>query len=396
MQRKGTNFTNLGKYLSANKNTGLAEKVGEGLSTQAQGLSTQLNEAKDRFRTDASDSLVDPNKLAGIVDRADKGTASDQDVAFYRDASKGAYKGPQNLDEQTVSTLRTGAQNLSQAANSPASILSTLFNNRQTAGGLNLDRAVLQSQGGSQPLQQARLASAQTARSVRGAENEARNTVNELSRVQKSRADQSLQDLAARRAAVEAKARGTTKAEQDRVTASVLPVVDLRGSEQVGARTPMGTQPTPTQDWQAPATEAPTGTGGLEAYSNDQLEKMLNLPTGTFDRYDRASLLQQIEAARNQQALTGTTEERARLSALSQLSGETPAFNPQLFNQVDLSKANKVAIPGSSDIDRSIALERYDIMNNPNLSEMEKMQQIQALPVKYGRATTRVAYGVNL
>lgn len=142
VKRSGSGFTNLSRYLDANKNSGVGSAVQSGVENNVNQFRSGLNSAQQGFQKDVSGAalgtdankairqevlakigtLGNKNQVAGVDKNADDDVISQQNIDQYGNFRGGEYKGPQEL--------AGGAKFLGQSQN-----LQGLGNATRTQGG---------------------------------------------------------------------------------------------------------------------------------------------------------------------------------------------------------------------------------------------------------------------
>jgi hypothetical protein len=156
--RRATGFTNLQKYMGANKGTNLDQYIGNRIGQEGTDYQNQVQQSQNKF----TDSLNDQKKKVSdeqadidttLQDPVKADDATVQRFAQYR--NPGQYSGPNGLDN--YGSLRDTAQNLNslnQQARQPQGLLSRYLggqNHQYTQGQQNFDRLFL---GNSQGIRQ--------------------------------------------------------------------------------------------------------------------------------------------------------------------------------------------------------------------------------------------------
>lgn len=180
-RRRGTGFTNIGRYLQANESNRLGTAVGQGITGKAEEAEDEAKQVASGFQSQAQTARVgeqggeEQQKVSGIMDKFGQagfqapgkdqvGTVTEQEEEAVRGFLSGEYKGPLDIAKQDKEKLQAREGALSRLAGSTRTAEGREALLRRFAGGKGyttgqqrLDNLLL-GKTGTQQLEQARRA----------------------------------------------------------------------------------------------------------------------------------------------------------------------------------------------------------------------------------------------
>lgn len=386
-RQKGTGFTNIQNILGANQGNQLGSTIQKGVTQQAQGVKQDLNNSfntyqqqvnQNRLDTQANQNAVaqaitDPTQSIGSTNQAQ------QMQALFAKIRQGQYTGPTQMSnaDQLQNEAMT-AQQLGQSASSEAGRLGLLQrfaagNNQQynqgqqtldnlllgAGGQQNLNAIKAQTQGLGQQVTQQQNAAAQLAQNAQqGAQQFKQNTLQQLSQASQQAEAPIQQQFQQAQSAEQTRQQQydqLQKLASGQITNAQYLENAGRSSDVAGMEKLLNNQNWGSEQYNDPAARGAAtqlyikqlqDMGLTDQAQSNQLQNQLVQNRGLYSyNTDDATLLSQ--ALQNQQAqnLTeasvATPEQRAKLNALAQLSGQTSKFgNDQSIGQYQAGKTN--------------------------------------------------------
>ena len=340
-QQTGTGFTNLQKFMGASSGQKLGEQVGGAITSQAQGLQSDINKQSEDYQKGLGQqtSVFDPNAR----DKTLQDVESGKDISDEQSKQFETYRGGKLADEGFAGGLKgygdlsSKAQDIEQQGKDVESqsgrygLLQRYASGgkQYTAGGKRLD-AMLMGQGGSQALQQARLATSglgqQVQKAQTGAQEQYGQAVNQAAQFGKQTQD----ILAAKEAdiykAVDFPAKQAALKQQ---YADLQAGLGNRPSDSEAAAAKIATGKDIQAEWDAKHAAAgqALGLSGQYMYGMSQAE-MQNMLASVYDPTKMQTASQFADASQN-----------AKMAALAKLSGQ----DLSQMNWGDTSKAGQAS-----------------------------------------------------
>lgn len=121
INRTGSGYVNLSRFLNANKNNNLGSTLTGGINRDVNSTNTMLNTGLNQFQTGLNQ---EQNRFAGQQDQANKiisnvdqnpSVISDQDVNTYKNYVNDVYRGPQQV--ANADTIKYKANDLKETSN---------------------------------------------------------------------------------------------------------------------------------------------------------------------------------------------------------------------------------------------------------------------------------------